>query len=202
MVDGSRHQQPLVLLTDLEGTPTWVADEPGDAAALVTEVAAALAQTSPGQLLRVVACSGPGSYMGVRAGLAAALGVAQARALPLALVSSLELVQARVVAGEGALLAVLDAGRGGTYGQVRRGHGPHPVAAALLGREQYWPAAWLAAQVAAGTLGEGRLQPPGPRWLEPVRSLASAWAMVAAAHPGSSDYDRVAAEYPTPVGDA
>jgi tRNA threonylcarbamoyl adenosine modification protein YeaZ len=72
----------------------------------------------------VVVVVGPGSYTGLRAGMAAALGVAQARDLPLHGVGALEVVAAgapEVVAtgpppdGASKMWAVVDAGRGGVY---------------------------------------------------------------------------------------
>ena len=62
----------------------------------------------------VVVVTGPGSYTGLRAGMAAALGVAHAAGIPLFGTGSLEVV-ARAAGRRGALLAVADAGRGAAY---------------------------------------------------------------------------------------
>jgi tRNA threonylcarbamoyladenosine biosynthesis protein TsaB len=63
----------------------------------------------------VVVLMGPGSYSGVRAGMAAALGIAQARHLPLHGIGNL--VAIAVAAGSAGqhFSAVTDAGRGGVY---------------------------------------------------------------------------------------
>ena len=57
--------------------------------------------------------SGPGSFTGVRVGLAAAKGLCEALGLPLAAVSRLEVLAEQ--AGEADAVAVLDAGRGEVY---------------------------------------------------------------------------------------
>src|SRR5271170_7782185 len=61
------------------------------------------------QLSGVVVVNGPGSFTGIRIGLSAAKGLAEALAIPIIAVSRLELL-ARKAPGSAA--AVLDAGRG------------------------------------------------------------------------------------------
>jgi tRNA threonylcarbamoyladenosine biosynthesis protein TsaB len=63
----------------------------------------------------VVVVTGPGTYTGVRAGMAAALGVAQARGLPLHGVGSLEVVVCGQPEIAHADWAASDAGRGALY---------------------------------------------------------------------------------------
>ena len=64
----------------------------------------------------VVAVTGPGTYTGVRAGMAAALGVAQALELPLHGVGSLEVTaSSRMPDAHGDSWVVADAGRGALY---------------------------------------------------------------------------------------
>lgn len=76
----------------------------------------ALTRMLGGGLGAVVVTSGPGSYTGVRAGMAAALGIAQARSLPLHGVGALDVVAAGAPASfRGDLWAVADAGRGALY---------------------------------------------------------------------------------------
>ena len=65
---------------------------------------------------RLVVVIGPGSYTGVRAGMAAALGIAHSRGLALHGVASLDTVAAGALAGGAeAGWAVADAGRSAVY---------------------------------------------------------------------------------------
>lgn len=80
------------------------------------ELAPALGQLLSDEVTRVVVVKGPGSYTGVRAGMAAALGVAHARGLPLHGVSSLDAVAAAArAAGARYGWALVDAGRHAVY---------------------------------------------------------------------------------------
>jgi tRNA threonylcarbamoyl adenosine modification protein YeaZ len=66
--------------------------------------------------LAVVVVTGPGSYTGVRAGMAGALGIAQARGLPLHGIGSLEVAACWPHAAAGGdAWVVADAGRGALY---------------------------------------------------------------------------------------
>jgi tRNA threonylcarbamoyl adenosine modification protein YeaZ len=79
-------------------------------------LANALAGVLAGDLEAVVVLTGPGSYSGVRAGMAAALGLADARHLPLHGLGSLAAIAAAADAADGRrFTAVADAGRGGVY---------------------------------------------------------------------------------------
>jgi tRNA A37 threonylcarbamoyladenosine modification protein TsaB len=62
-----------------------------------------------------VVVTGPGSYTGLRAGMAAALGLAHAAGLRLHGLSSLEATAHSASSVHGAVLAVVDAGRSGVY---------------------------------------------------------------------------------------
>jgi tRNA threonylcarbamoyl adenosine modification protein YeaZ len=76
----------------------------------------ALAGVLAGAVEAVVVLTGPGSYSGVRAGMAAALGLAGARHLPLHGLGNLAAVAAAAEVADGQLFtAVADAGRSGVY---------------------------------------------------------------------------------------
>jgi tRNA threonylcarbamoyladenosine biosynthesis protein TsaB len=79
---------------------------------LPAALAALLAETAPGA---VAAVMGPGSYTGLRVGIATALGLAHARNLPLHGVDALEVVARAAPAGAVHIEAVADAGRGALY---------------------------------------------------------------------------------------
>jgi tRNA threonylcarbamoyl adenosine modification protein YeaZ len=114
--------------------------------------------------LAVVVVTGPGTYSGVRAGMAAALGIAQARDLPLYGIGSLEVAACwpRPEA-DGDPWVVADAGRGGLY--VARSSTPAPpkrVAASAFDAG------------AAGVVSTEALSIDGLLVVEPARALAHA----------------------------
>lgn len=76
---------------------------------------AALAGVLDADVEAVVVLTGPGSYSGVRAGMAAALGLAGARNLPLHGLGNLDAVAAATQLAGGRFGVVADAGRGGVY---------------------------------------------------------------------------------------
>jgi tRNA threonylcarbamoyladenosine biosynthesis protein TsaB len=85
----------------------------------------------------VVVVTGPGTYTGVRAGMASALGVAQARRLPLHGIGSLEVAACADIDGaDGAdrtAWVVADAGRGALYVARRTAAGaPRRIEAAAF----------------------------------------------------------------------
>jgi len=207
-VDGSQREVPLVVVVDSVGDPVFEPElVPGPTAILVA-VKDAL-ERHRRRLGAVVAISGPGSYMGVRAGLAVALGTAQSLALPLALVGSLEVIVAQADPREEVVLAVADAGRGGTYGQMfgpaeRKGRpiGWHPLGAAeLLGRDLPWPARWGGVAGLIGSPGAERVLPADVVQLPLARNRRQALAWVVAGGPAPiKGYDQVSADYAQPLG--
>ena len=72
------------------------------------------------QLQGLVAVTGPGSFTGLRVGLTAVKGLAEVLKIPIAAVTSLELLLAASGARSG-MMAVLDAGRGEVYAAIENG---------------------------------------------------------------------------------
>jgi len=85
----------------------------------------AVAELGLAGLGAVVVVTGPGSYTGLRAGMATGLGLAHGLGLPLHGVSSLEVVAFSAPEGESQIGALVAAGRGGAYAGrfVRSGGG-------------------------------------------------------------------------------
>ena len=82
----------------------------------------------PGDLGLIVACIGPGSFTGIRIGVATALGLAQTLGIPFAGVSGLDALARQLPGYDGSIGAVMDAQRGQVYyaeyrsekGRIRR----------------------------------------------------------------------------------
>jgi len=94
-------------------------------AQLIPEIAALLARHKIGkeEIEGFGAASGPGSFTGLRVGLAAVKALAEVLRQPIAAVSVLEAL-AVASGASGQVIAVLDAGRGEAYvGEYRIGHG-------------------------------------------------------------------------------
>lgn len=91
-------------------------------AELIPQVADLLAQHgySAKQLEALVAVTGPGSFTGLRVGLTAVKALAEVLKIPIAPVTSLEVLLAAAGAQENTM-AVLDAGRGEVYAAVQLG---------------------------------------------------------------------------------
>jgi tRNA threonylcarbamoyladenosine biosynthesis protein TsaB len=137
---------------------------------------------------RIVVCAGPGSFTGVRVGLATAWGLARAAAIPLEAVSTLEAVAetAREDAGSGArVLAALDAGRGDVVCRAYALLGPRaePVGDAARvppARARELAGGDIVAALPADLLGP---EPQGGR--RPRPRPAAAVALAVAARPGA-----------------
>jgi tRNA threonylcarbamoyl adenosine modification protein YeaZ len=113
-IDTSARRRLVVVLADPRGQ--LLAAHVAAAAPSLPALAEAVAALLPGgEVAAVAVVTGPGSYTGVRAGMAAALGVAHAGGLPLHGVGSLEVVAHSAPPDCESLLAISDAGRGGVY---------------------------------------------------------------------------------------
>ena len=73
---------------------------------------------TPLQLEALAATTGPGSFTGLRVGLTAVKGLAEALGIPITAVTSLELLLA-AAERQGDLMGVLDAGRGEVYAALQ-----------------------------------------------------------------------------------
>lgn len=94
--------------------------------AVGTMLPRALVSSLPLLQVAVVVVTGPGTYTGVRAGMAAALGIAQARDLPLYGIGALEVVACNPIPdGDADAWVVADAGRGALY-VARRSEAGNP----------------------------------------------------------------------------
>ncbi|MHB8323134.1 MAG: tRNA (adenosine(37)-N6)-threonylcarbamoyltransferase complex dimerization subunit type 1 TsaB [Candidatus Dormibacteria bacterium] len=201
-VDSSDRADGRLVLTDPSGrvmaSHSLVTGVTGLVAA-----AADLVKVAGAQLTRVVVACGPGSYIGVRSGMALALGVAQGRGLSIHQVGSLEVVAASVTPGPGDLLVVVSAGRGGFYGQRFRGEvGPlvskwRPVSAScVLGRDGGWPQAWKGMEYVLQGAGVDFDLPPRTQAVTAARSPLEALAKLASSELGAANgYDQLRADY-------
>ena len=81
------------------------------------------------RVARIAVCAGPGSFTGIRVGLAAAWGLARASGIPVETVSTLEaMAEASRGLGAATVWASLDAGRGEIVGQAFDLGGPRAEA--------------------------------------------------------------------------
>jgi tRNA threonylcarbamoyladenosine biosynthesis protein TsaB len=87
---------------------------------------------TPGDVGAVAVSVGPGGFTGIRAGLAAAHGLALAVGASLAGVTSFTAVAARAPDDKAPLLVALDSRRDDLYVQLFAGGAPHGAAAAVL----------------------------------------------------------------------
>jgi tRNA threonylcarbamoyl adenosine modification protein YeaZ len=132
-IDSSSRAAALVLRTTAEGRVLDSRELPGGE--LDRRLPGALAAVLAGDVEAVVVLTGPGSYSGVRAGMAAALGVAGARGLPLHGLGTLAAVAAAASMPDGGQFsAVADAGRGGVYVARFERRGPATVQVSAVRR--------------------------------------------------------------------
>lgn len=124
-IDTAARLSAWVLRTDIAGDILAEREIPGGQ--LDARLAGAIAELLDDGTRAIVVLTGPGSYSGVRAGMAAALGVSSARHLPLHGAGNLPAVAAAARPGDGeGITAVADAGRGGVYLARFVGRGGQP----------------------------------------------------------------------------
>jgi len=113
-------------------------------AQLVPQIAALLAQHgfSKTDIEAFIVVSGPGSFTGLRVGLAAIKALAEILRKPIVPVSVLEVV-ALASSTQGKVLAALDAGRDEVYSGLYEiaGDAAHLLLEQLLPKDEFWPAA-------------------------------------------------------------
>jgi tRNA threonylcarbamoyl adenosine modification protein YeaZ len=167
-IDSASRERAWALLVTDDGTVLEQREMPGGE--LDRRLPGALAELGDGEVTGVVVLTGPGSYSGVRAGMAAALGFAAARSLPLHGLGNLTALAMAAAAADGAeFTAVSDAGRGGVYAARFTGRPPHI--------DQVSPVVRLSAgQVDATARVVATTEIPGlpTEQLEPIRVLAAA----------------------------
>ena len=112
-VDTSSRRRGLCVLASADGEVLGA--RPLSGRDLDRELPPALAALVDGSVAAVACVMGPGSYTGLRVGIAAALGVAHARGLPLHGIGALDVVAYAAPAGHDDVEAVADAGRGALY---------------------------------------------------------------------------------------
>jgi len=205
-IDLSTRGDGLALVADQSGTLLASCERLAGLAGLVGAMRSLLAAPGP-PVSRVVAARGPGSYMGVRSALATAVGMAQARGLPLGLVGSLVVQANRVPVEAESLLVVVAAGRGGTYVQrfraISEGGLPAwmPDTQAMVTRGAVSdPGLFSPSEMVFDQTGE-RTDGTGPG-AGAVRSSAEALALLCSRGGFEvSGYDLVSADYGVRVGE-
>lgn len=206
-LDLSVRGEGVMVLASAAGAALDVRSGLGGVASAVGALRELVGQAGP-RLKGVCAARGPGSYVGVRSALALAIGLAQARQLPLRLVGSLAVVADTVDPSGGELLVVVAAGRGGLYLQRFRSAGATPdrhwqaLGPAVTDRGPSFPAELLAGADHLLDPMDAAPQVRLPR-AHPVRSGAEALARLGMrAEPTSSSYDLVSADYGARQGGA
>ena len=133
--------------------------------------------------------AGPGSFTGLRVGLAAVKGWAEVYRKPIAAVSALEAVAAQAHSSAGLIVPVLDARRGQVYfGLYRRATGGAGESRLVLDGEEYvmTPAEFLEALCERGGAAEFAIVTPQPELFSGVASRDEIAVLRGAVEPASS----------------
>jgi tRNA threonylcarbamoyladenosine biosynthesis protein TsaB len=131
------------------------------------------------QVGRIAVCAGPGSFTGIRIGLATAWGLSRALGIPVESAGTLE-AMAQAGGDHPELVAFLDAGRGDLAAQRFAGDGPRVRPLTELARFPSSEASAFAAGAAAVALPEGLVAFARA----PIRTPAGALARAVYARPG------------------
>lgn len=195
-IDTAARLAAWVLRTDTAGHILAEREIPGGR--LDARLAEAIAELLDDGTEAIVVLTGPGSYSGVRAGMAAALGVASARRLPLHGAGNLLAVAAAAPPDDGeTVTAVADAGRGGVYLARFVGRGGQPEQVSDVERHDATTIAsvqHLAATTAIAGLDVRRVDPRGalaaavPWALARRQLVAAGLAATHAQPPGNGDH--------------
>jgi tRNA threonylcarbamoyladenosine biosynthesis protein TsaB len=163
----------------------------------LAEEAMAAAGTSFDELERIGVGLGPGSFTGLRIGIATARGLAHATGLPLAGVSTLGALA--VAAGDGPVLAVLDARRGEAFVALWRDGVPAGPPRAVKPEELAGAAAGATLAVGDGALRfRAQLEPSGvtvPQDDSPLHRVGAAGLVQLARTAPVIDRDALLPEY-------
>jgi tRNA threonylcarbamoyl adenosine modification protein YeaZ len=167
-IDTSARGRLIAIAVNDDGS---VAERLVTSTGVLPELPQALARLMGDGVSAIVVARGPGSYTGLRAGMAVAVGVAQARSLPLHTIESLAVAAGAAPETAGRVRAVSDASRGAVYGvdYVRAG--------ALLSRDgTAWrrPLSEVASDGADVIISCDPLAIPGLSVADPVTGLARA----------------------------
>jgi tRNA threonylcarbamoyladenosine biosynthesis protein TsaB len=134
--------------------------------------------TSLGDCAAVAVSQGPGSFTGLRAGLATAKGLAFSLGVPLYGIATLEALAANAPPGEAPVCAVLNARRGEVFCAFFRNGAAGPQ---RLGPDRLLPLRTLAEELPAGCLVVGELPAPFNGMLPPGSAVR--YAPAHQAHP-------------------
>lgn len=157
----------------------------GHAEAILPMIERVLAEAgiAPCALQRIAVTRGPGTFAGMRIGLAAAHGLRLATGAALIPVSSLWAIGQRVIAERGSLATALavavDAGRGQVYLELLDGDGKSPEEPQILTVEEATQRIVRAGAAVAGSGGRLVAAPVAGTFGGTIEPLASAFALAA-----------------------